>query len=155
MKAKDLMIPVDEYLHPETTLKQAVNRLRTMEQEKGKAGVKGLPVLDPHGMVIGMLSMNDILKAVHPSYLNLMNLGDFTWDGMVEELAKKAAGRKIEDIMNRTVFAVKENDSLMECVDHMIKNCLLQLPVVNESGHVVGMIFERDVFYAVVKAILE
>lgn len=154
MKAKDLMVPISDYLRPETTLKEAVNLLRIAKRGDGRVGVKGLPVLDAGGKLVGMLSMGDILKAVHPSYLDMMNLGNFTWDGMVEAMAKKVAEHKVETVMTRTVLTVQEKDSLMECVDLMLKNCVKRLPVVDASGAVKGMIYERDIFFAVVKAML-
>ncbi len=99
--------------------------------------------------------MTDILKAVHPSYMDLMNLSNFTWDGMVESLAKSAADKKVETVMSKEVFTVKEDDPLMECVDLMIKNNIRRLPVIDKAGKVVGMIYERDVFFAIVKAMLD
>ncbi len=70
-----------------------------------------MPVLDKDGKLVGMLSMTDILKAVHPSYMDLMNLSNFTWDGMVESLAKSAADKKVETLMSKDVITVKEDDS--------------------------------------------
>jgi CBS domain-containing protein len=155
MKAKDLMIPITDYLRPEATLKEAVNLLRTAKRGEERIGVKGLPVLDTSGKIVGMLTMGDILKVVHPSYLNMMNLGNFTWDGMIEEMAKKVANRKVQDIMTKTVLTAKQTDPLMECVDVMLKNNVKRLPVVDDSGKVIGMIYERDIFFTVVKAMLE
>jgi CBS domain-containing protein len=155
MKAKDLMIPVQDYLSPDNTLKEAVNLLRIAKKGEEKIGVKGLPVLDKEGKLVGMLSMTDILKAVHPSYMDLMNLSNFTWDGMVESLAKSVADKKVETVMSKEVFIVKEDDPLMECVDLMIKNNIRRLPVIEKAGKVVGMIYERDVFFAIVKAMLD
>jgi len=155
MKAKDLMIPVQDYLSPDNTLKEAVNLLRIAKKGEEKVGVKGLTVLGKNGKLVGMLSMTDILKAVHPSYMDLMNLSNFTWDGMVESLAKSAADKKIETVMSKEVFTVKEDDPLMECVDLMIKNNIRRLPVIDKAGKVVGMIYERDVFFAIVKAMLD
>jgi predicted transcriptional regulator len=155
MKVKDLMVPIHKYLKPETTLKEAVNIFQTTKRGEGKHGVKGLPVLDSSGNLVGMLSMQDILKAVHPSYMDLMNLSNFTWDGMVEEMARKVADRKVKEVMTSNVLTVHENDALMECVDLMLKNCAPRLLVVDSAGKVVGMIYERDVFYAVVKAMVE
>jgi CBS domain-containing protein len=155
MKAKDLMIPIQDYLSPDNTLKEAVNLLRIAKKGEEKVGVKGLTVLGKNGKLVGMLSMTDILKAVHPSYMDLMNLSNFTWDGMVESLAKSAADKKIETVMSKEVFTVKEDDPLMECVDLMIKNNIRRLPVIDKAGKVVGMIYERDVFFAIVKAMLD
>lgn len=155
MKAKDLMTSLQEFLRPDDTLKHAVNLLRTAKRGEEKIGVKGLPVLDESGKLVGLLSMRDILKAVWPSYMSLMDLGDFTWDGMLEEMAKKAANKIVKMIMTRDVMTVKEDASLMECVDHMIKKNIKRLPVVNKSGKVVGMLYERDVFFAITKVMLE
>ncbi|MEI7639373.1 MAG: CBS domain-containing protein, partial [Syntrophus sp. (in: bacteria)] len=68
MKVKDLMIPIHDFLRPDVTLKEAVNLLHIARRDAEKQGVKGLPVLDDHCKLIGILSMRDILKAVYPSY---------------------------------------------------------------------------------------
>lgn len=108
MKAKDLMIPLQEYLKSDMSLKDAANILRTAKRDEEKIGVKGLPVLDEKGRMIGFLSMGDILKAVFPPYMSLMNLGDFTWDGMVEDLAKRIRGKQVSEIMTKEVISVRE-----------------------------------------------
>jgi len=155
MKAKDLMIPIQDYLRPDNTIKEAVNLLRTARKGEERVGAKGLPVLDKNGKLVGMLSMGDLLKAVYPSYMSMMDLGDFTWDGMVESLAKQLDDKKVDIFMTRHVITVKEDDPLMECVDHMIKNNVKRLPVVDKTGKIVGMIYERDIFFAIVKTMLE
>jgi len=155
MKAKDLMIPIQDFLKPDNTLRDAVNLLRIAKKGEEKVGVKGLPVLNKDGKLVGMLSMTDILKAVHPSYMSLMNLSNFTWDGMVESLAKSVADKKVETVMSKEVFTVKEDDPLMECVDLIIKNNIRRLPVIDKAEKVTGMIYERDIFFAIVKAMLE
>lgn len=155
MKAKDLMIPLQEYLKPDNTLKEAVNLLRTAKRGEEKAGVKGLPVLDEKGKLVGMLSMRDILKVVFPFYMTMMDLGDFTWDGMVESIARKSSNKKVKDVMSKVVITITEDASLMECVDHMIKHNIKRLPVIDKSGRVIGMMYERDVFFAITKAMLD
>ena len=155
MKAKDLMIPLIEHLKPDTTLKEAANILRTAKRDADKYGVKGLPVLDEKGRMIGFLSIGDILKAVFPSYLSLMNLGGFTWDGMVEDMAKKAGNKKVSEMMTTDVITVHEDSSLMECVDHMIKHNVKRLPVLDRNSKVTGILYERDVFFAITKSMLD
>jgi predicted transcriptional regulator len=155
VKAKDLMIPIQDFLSPENTLKDAVKLLKTARRDVERQGVKGLPVLDAYQKVIGILSMHDILKAVYPSYMSMMNLGNFTWDGMVESLAKRAGNEKVASHMSREVMTVQEDDSLMECVDLMIKHHVQRLPVLDPAGKVVGMIYERDIFYVITSAMLD
>jgi len=155
MKARDVMIPFLDYLNPEHTLKEAVNRLRTAVRGDERTGVMALPVLDDNGKLVGILSMTDILKAVYPSYMSMMNLGDFTWDGMLESLACEAGEKKVGILMTRTVVTVREEDPLMECVDHILKGDVRRMPVLNKAGNVVGMIYLRDIFHVVTKAMLD
>jgi predicted transcriptional regulator len=84
----------------------------------------------------------------------MMDLGDFTWEGMVESIARKSSGKLVRDVMSKIVITVDEDASLMECVDHMIKHNIKRLPVVDKSGKVIGMLYERDVFFAITKAML-
>src|SRR4030042_2487650 len=155
MKAKDLMVPLQEYLKPDNTLKDAANLLRIAQRGEEKIGVKALPVLDASGSLVGILSIGDILKAVYPSYMYLMDLGNFTWDGMVETFAKKAADKKVEGLMTRSVITVTEDSTLMECIDHMLKNNVKRVPVLSKGNNVTGMLYERDVFYEITKAMLD
>jgi len=155
MRAKDLMIPLQEYLRSDNTVKEAADLLRVAQRGEEKIGVKALPVLDASGNLIGILSIGDILKAVHPAYMDLMNLGRFTWDGMVETFAQRAASKKVQDLMTPKVITVKADSTLMECVDHMLKNNVKRVPVLNKENRVVGMLYERDVFYEITKVFLD
>jgi len=152
MKAKDLMIPLHECLTPDMPLVRAAHLLKTAKRSEEMVGVKGLPVLDQSGKMVGFLSIGDILKAVFPSYMSLMNLGDFTWDGMVEDFAKKAACKHVSNIMTTDIITVPDEAPLMECVDHMLKYNVRRLPVIDKTGKVVGMLYERDVFYEITRA---
>lgn len=157
MKAKDLMIPIKKSLKPDDTIKEAVNLLQVNINDKEQLRGEVLIVLNQAGAIIGVLSMHDILKAVHPSYLTMTeaDLGNFTWDGMVEALAKEARNKTIDTFMTPDVATVRENDSLMECVNLMIKRNVHQLPVLDDCGKIAGMIYERDIFCAITEVMLE
>ena len=154
MKARDLMHPLTDYLRPEQTLQEAVFLLKIVRRGEENICVRALPVLDGKMRFVGMLSMGDILKAIWPPYMSLMNLGDFTWDGMVEDIARKAQNLPVKDLMTREVITVPEDAPLMECVDHMIKYTVKKLPVIGAGGRVTGMLYERDLFFAIVKHML-
>jgi CBS domain-containing protein len=152
MKVRDLMIPLRDHLRPEMTLQQAVSLLQGVRRNQLPSGVKGLPVLDSHGKLVGMLSMTDILRAILPVYLSMTDLGEFTWDGMLESLARKAGARTVESVMTHDVLTVQEDDPVLECVDHIVKKNIRRLPVVDGRGQVIAMVYERDVFFAITKA---
>jgi CBS domain-containing protein len=154
MKVKDLMVPIRDFLKPDSTIKEAVNLFKTASRGEQRVGVMGLPVFDNSGKLVGMLSMTDILKAVYPSYMSMMNLGDFAWDGMLESLAAQARDKKVEDFMSRDVVTVSENEPLMECVDLILKKRVRRMPVLDKKGKVLGMVYLRDIFFAITKAML-
>jgi len=154
MKAKDLMVPIRDFLKPDSTIRDAVNLLKTAARGEQRVGVMGLPVFDDNGKLVGMLSMTDILRAVYPSYMSMMNLGDFAWDGMLESLAEQARDKKVGEFMSRDVVTVNENEPLMECVDLILKKRVRRMPVLDKKGKVVGMVYLRDIFFAITKAML-
>ena len=155
MRAKDVMIPLHDYLTPDTSITEMVNLFRTAVRSENRVGVNGLPVLGREGKLVGLISMRDILKAVYPNYMSMMNLGQFTWDGMLETLARQARRKKVEEVMSRTVITVAEDDPVLECIGLMLKHNIRRLPVLDRSGKVVGMVYESDIFFAITKSMLE
>jgi CBS domain-containing protein len=155
MKVKDLMVPIRDFLKPDSTIREAVNLLKTAARGEQRMGVMGLPVFDDSGKLVGMLSMTDILRAVYPSYMSMMNLGDFAWDGMLESLAAQARDKKVGEFMSRDIVTVNDNEPLMECVDLILKKRVRRMPVLDKKGKVVGMIYLRDIFFAITMAMLE
>jgi CBS domain-containing protein len=144
MKVKDIMVPLSGHLSPEDTLRQAVLTMRADNRRHGQ-GTKGMVVLDDQGVLVGVLAIKDIMRATIPEYLNLQ-ISRFSWDGMLEELARRVACKKVSEFMSRDVFTIDEEASLMACTDLLIKKNLQRLPVVNQAGKVVGIIFIRDVY---------
>jgi CBS domain-containing protein len=153
MKARDIMVPVTLYLKPEHEIKDFVMMLRTHREQDRTSSSKSLPVLNENGKLSGIVSIRDILRAIYPAYFSLSDLSLFTWDGMLETLAKEASGKKISEIMNPPATAVKEDDPLMECVDHILRYSISTLPVVDSDGRLTGMLYESDIFFTVADAI--
>ena len=56
--------------------------------------------------------------------------------------------------MTRDVITVHEGSTLMECIDHMLKNNAKRVPVLNRENKVIGMLYEKDVFYQITKSML-
>lgn len=144
--AKDLMIPLHGHISPDETIREASLKLRKTRRDEARVGVKGLPVIDSCSKLVGFLSMGDILKAVFPNYLSMdKNLGEFTWDGMLESFAHKAAERKVSDVMTKKVVTVSSDAPLMECIEHMLNNNVKRLLVMDDAK-VIGILYERDIF---------
>lgn len=150
MKVREIMVPIHGWLAPTDSIKHAARMMRETRRDEKSVGVRAMLVFDDDRKLIGMVSMGDILKAVFPKYLQFMDMGDFTWDGMVEDAAHKVEGLKVQDIMTSELITVWEDSPLMAAVDHMIKHGLKRLPVVTHAGEVLGIVYERDVFSAIV-----
>ena len=153
MKAKDIMEPIADTLLPETPVVEAIKLMKMARRSGERVGVKGMIVLDREGNLVGMLSIKDILRAIIPEYMKISDLGEFSWEGMLEGMAKKLRGMKVEDIMSRDVVSVQEDDPLMEVADIIVKRNLQRVPVMGKEGKPVGIIYVRDLYYALVKTL--
>jgi len=155
MKVRDLMIRECGHLTPEQSLAEAVASFRAAPGPKGSRGADALPVIDDRGSMVGILSVGGLLSAMLPRYMSLAPLSDFSWEGMAEELAVKARGRRVADAMATPVVIVHADAPLMTGLEHMIGNGVSQLPVVDDDGsRVVGMLYERDIFSALTELML-
>ncbi|ADR18433.1 CBS domain-containing protein [Calditerrivibrio nitroreducens] len=152
MKAKDIMSPFNGVaLDPEMGLKEAVEFMSSYKKNDGTVGVKGMLVMNGD-KVVGTLSMEDVLRSVIPFYINPL-LSDFTWEGMLLNMASRMCNKKVKEIMNKNLIFAEQDDSLMECAEKLIKYNLQRLPVV-EKGKVVGIILIRDLYNVVINKIL-
>jgi len=153
MRAKDVMEKVTATLSPEDTLETAVKRMEKATRREGWHGVKGMAVLSASGDLVGMLSIKDILRAIVPHYLKATSLGEFTWDGMLEETTRKVAHKKVGEIMSSGVISVPEDAPLMECAELLVTRNIQRLPVLDGKGRLAGMIYLRDLYYAITRAL--
>ncbi|MBU0729875.1 MAG: CBS domain-containing protein [Proteobacteria bacterium] len=153
MKAKDIMDPVTDYLTPEDTLQQAVQKMRATKRWHGQ-GLKGMVILDQAGRLIGVLAIKDILRATIPVYMD-PRISKFSWDGMLETMASKVACRKVKEFMSTRVVTVPEDAPLMRCVDLLIEKNLQRLPVVDADNKVLGVVYIRDIYNLISKIFTE
>lgn len=153
MKAKDIMESTKDVLTPDTTIREAVAKMRMAVriEAKGLSGVKAMVVEDRPGHLAGILSMSDILRAIIPWYLKEGRVAEFTWDGMLEAMVRKVADKKVGDLMNRNVITVDLEAPLMECAELMVKSNLQRIPVVDRDGTLRGIVYLRDLYHAFVR----
>lgn len=144
MKAKDVMNPISEFLLPEDTLQRAVMKMKAV---KGRDGLKvnGMVVLDKQGEIAGVLSIKDILRSTIPFYLE-PKFSRFSWDGMLEHVAKHVTCRRIKDFMSTDIVTISDDASLMACADLLIKKHLQRLVVVDNDQRAVGIVTIGDVY---------
>ena len=97
--------------------------------------VHRLPVLDPDGNLVGIISESDLLYA-SPSPATTLNV----W-----EMHALLAKLKVEKVMTRKVITVTEDTPIEEAARIMVDKQIGGLPVLREKD-LVGIITETDIF---------
>jgi CBS domain-containing protein len=106
--------------------------------------LKGMVVVDREQYPKGMITSGDLMrKAGLPIRLGLLQkLDSNKVNAFIESVDGKTAG----DIMSAPLITVKEADPVKEAVRVMIAHRLKRLPVVAQSGILVGIISRIDIF---------
>jgi len=89
-----------------------------------------LPVVDPEGRTVGMVTDRDLCMA---AYTKGRTLGQLS----------------VADAMSHEVFGCKEEDSLEDALGVMRKHRVRRLPVLDGERHVVGILSLNDLALAV------
>jgi CBS domain-containing protein len=153
MQAKDIMEPIISFLTPDMPLEKAVCQMLKTSRGHGLQ-VKGMVVKNNADELVGILSIKDVMRAMIPSYLIDDNsLGGFTWEGMLENQAKKVRLLQVQDVMSSKVVTVPPTATLMSLIDIMIENQLQRVPVKNKERKILGMVYIRDLYQVISSAI--
>lgn len=110
-----------------------------------------LPVVDEEGCLVGVISLRDLMGLELPDFLNLIEDVDFVHDfGAVETTRPdaKSIAREVTAIM-RPAEPIDSKCGLLRAYALMDKNALMDLPVVNEEGKLVGVVSRVDIGTAV------
>ena len=102
--------------------------------------IRRVPVVDAQNKVVGIVSDRDV-KDASPSKATTLDMYEMHY--LLAEL-------KAKDIMTPRPFTVKPTDTVEKAAMLMLDNKFGGLPVVEESGRLVGIISDQDVFKALV-----
>lgn len=70
--------------------------------------------------------------------------GIITEHDLVEHLAEKNIGRKVEEVMTKNVITIESKASIKEAAETMIKYGIRRLPII-EEGKIWGMVTAKDI----------
>jgi CBS domain-containing protein len=117
-----------------------------------RARVSGLPVVDEHGHLVGIISEADFLRRCelgtekpNPGWLT-----SFFLPGRAAETYARAHASRVDEIMTTDVATLGEDASLEEAVALMEKRRVRRLPVMR-GGKLVGMITRADFIAALAR----
>jgi len=152
MKVSDTMKRAVISTTPQTTVLEAAKLL--VDKRIGT-----LPIVDSDGMLIGMVTIDDILGVFIPNYFDLMeNLSFVHSFGALEDFQPKDFSEvddvTIETLMKSPVF-VEENESIFRAATKLARHDLIDLPVVDSQGKLVGLASHVDVGTAFLRKWME
>ena len=110
-----------------------------------------LPVVDQTGRLVGIVDLQDILSLELPDFFDLLPNVDFVHDfGAVESTrpSKEELSRPIISLA-RQATSVPETCGLLRAYAVMVKHDLHDIPVVTESGRLVGIASRVDLGTAI------
>jgi CBS domain-containing protein len=142
MKVADVMTRTVISVTPETTIADAAGLLL-------KHRISGLPVVDPEGAVVGIVTEGDLLRRSetgterrHARWLEFL----ITPGRLAREYAN-ANARKVGEVMSADIVAVRPRDSLAEVVRLMERHHVKRLPVI-ERNRLVGIVSRANLVRA-------
>jgi CBS domain-containing protein len=130
MKVKDLMHREVRTLNPDATVAEAVVAL-------ADAHVSGLPIVDHHGQLLGVLSSSDVLEAEAEA-------------GDAEARTTVLEETRVVDLMTPRPITVTADTPVQEAARQMLYADVKRL-FVEDGGRLVGVLSQTDIVGAVAK----
>ena len=131
-------IPVSRIMRTEFASLRETDRLDLADQIMKLGRVRHLPVLDPDGRIVGIVSNRDLLEA------SLTNVLDF------EREQRQGFLRSVDvaEVMTREVETIAPDTPLAAATSRLVGHRIGCLPVVRDDRVMVGLITETDLLAA-------
>jgi len=144
--AKDIMTSPTISVSKDHTVKEALDLL-------AKHSISGLPVVDAEEKVIGIISGTDIMRYSQQKKVVPLTSGSFWVSPYTEsdDIANIRRGFEtlhrtiIEMVMTKKVYSVSEDTATTEVARLMNRRKINRVPVVNETGKLVGIVTRADI----------
>lgn len=142
MKASDIMIPDVITVGPDSSIQDVAQILVSKR-------ISGLPVVDPGGRLIGIVSEGDLLWRAESGtehtrswWLTLL-MGR---ESLAAEFVKEHA-RRVRDVMTRDVITATPDTPVSEIAGILEKNRIKRVPIV-QDGKLVGIVSRANLVQA-------
>lgn len=129
MLVRDRMSAHPILCSPDTPVAEALDQMK-------KERIRRMPVVDKHNKLVGIVSDKDLLQA-SPSPATSLSVWEITY------LMSKI---KVSDVMTKKVITISGDTPVEDAARIMVDNKIGGLPVVDDSGAVLGIITETDIF---------
>lgn len=129
MIIKDWMTKDVITVDPEASMMRAAKLMK-------EKNIRRLPVVDDRGKLVGILSDRDV-KEASPSKTTTLD---------VHELYYLLSEIKVKNIMTSNPLTIKDTDTVVKCAAIMHDKKVSGLPVLNDSGDMVGIMTQNEVY---------
>lgn len=133
MRVRDIMATNIVTAGPDETIKEVILRIR-------RKNISGLPVVDKNNKVLGTFSEADIAKALP----DILNESQFIPLIDVRELTAEPVKR----VMHMPAVTISPDATVEEAATIVLEKYRHRLPVVDETGKLVGVISLGDILKA-------
>ncbi|GIX08208.1 MAG: hypothetical protein KatS3mg115_2611 [Candidatus Poribacteria bacterium] len=134
LRVRDVMTPEPTAVSPQTPIREVYRLLM-------EAPFDSVPVVDAGGRVVGIVTDGDLFERLDlPARLGLLERTPAE-----EALPGAELDRPVETIMSRPVETISPDALLGEAVQQMVAHRRKRLPVVDETGRLIGMLSRLDV----------
>ena len=140
MKVKELMTTNVFTISPDATLKDAGSLIREKK-------VNGLPVVNTEGVLVGIITLTDLLKMLDEIYRWRELEKSDTEVSLSQMYEHEKSSSKVKDIMSKDVVTLSEEDTLEDVMRLMFEHRIHTIPVTRE-GKLIGVIGKHDLISA-------
>jgi CBS domain-containing protein len=142
LRVVDVMNPHVMQVRPESSLKDLVGLLIGRDY-------RAVPVVDEADRLVGIITNGDLVERGGLA-MRLELLSTASRDTIQRELeALTTNGRTAADVMTREVITAQPDMSVLEAARRMAQQRLKRLPVVDASGHLLGIVSRVDLLRTV------
>ncbi|MDR3569119.1 MAG: DUF190 domain-containing protein [Syntrophobacteraceae bacterium] len=136
-RVREVMTPDPRWVRTDTALSEVARLLLSSD-------FTGLPVVDEKNRPVGVIAQGDLIyKADLPMRLGLLAASE---QAKIDEIITGLDPRKALEIMTRPAITIEQDKLVTEAVALMVTKKVKRLPVVDQSGRLVGNISRVDIF---------
>lgn len=131
---EDIAMKVKNLMHTSLATLQISDTLDIAEDVMRMGRIRHLPVVNADKRIVGLVTQRDLFKASISSVLGLSRENEHEWIGTI----------KVKDVMTQEVITVSPETEIVEAVDKLLTAKFSSLPVVDETGVLIGLLTETD-----------
>ncbi|HEY3298987.1 MAG TPA: CBS domain-containing protein [Armatimonadota bacterium] len=144
MRVKDIMRSPAITIREHATLREAVTSLRNHR-------ISGMPVLDSNEDLVGIVTERDIIGALMPTYKDIISTdANVHENALLDNRTAEMRRSPISEIMNKQVFTLDEDDSILKAASMMLMRRVKILPV-TAGSKVIGIVARIDILSSLIQ----